>query len=206
MTRIRAIIFDMDGVLSTYDFARRLDVLADAVQLPPQQIDERIFASGFDARADEGEFSVDEYMLEFSRLLGVDVPLDAWLEARRVSMTPDREVIGLARELSRQCSVAVLTNNGPVLREHLASVAPEIAAAFGDRIFFSCELGVGKDSPESFRRLLQRLGASPSTTFFVDDTARYVHAAREAGLHATHYRGIGELRAELRRLGLSVGD
>ena len=39
-------------------------------------------------------------------------------------------------------------------------------------------------------------------TLFVDDSQVNVHAARETGLHAVHFRGAAPLREELVRLGL----
>jgi glucose-1-phosphatase len=202
MASIETVLFDMDGVVSRYDFTRRLAVLATATGVPPAEIEKRIFDSGFDARADDGAYTAEEYMAEFSRLLGVPVYPESWLEARRAGMTPDLDVLALVREVSARAAIALLTNNGPVLRTHLAEVAPEIAATFGSRAFFSCQFGTGKTSPSVFALVLAEIGAQPGTTLFVDDSAEYTHNAAAAGLRVHHFRGIDALRVELRELGL----
>ena len=47
-----AVIFDLDGVLCDYDFASRLRRLSELCDLEPAEIEERIWASGFDATAE----------------------------------------------------------------------------------------------------------------------------------------------------------
>ena len=52
---------------------------------------------------------------------------------------------------------------------------------------YSYDLGVAKPDPEFFTRAAARIGADPSTILFIDDTARNVTAAREAGLKAEQW-------------------
>lgn len=203
MSPIETVLFDMDGVLSSYDFARRLEVLAAGTGLPAAKIEARIFASGFDDRADEGAFTADEYMAEFARRLGVPVSTELWMQARAAGMTTDLEMLELARQLRERVSIAMLTNNGPVLQAHLPRVAPQIAELFGDRAFFSSQFGVGKTSPAVFGQVLDVVGGSAETTLFTDDTPEYLENARVAGLKTHHFDGIEGLRATLRDHGLA---
>lgn len=200
--RVETVIFDMDGVLSHYDFARRMAVLSEATGVPPTEIERRIFGSGFDAAADEGAYSADEYMAEFSRRLGTPVSTGLWLEARRVSMTFDAEMLALASEVGERTTIAMLTNNGPVLRAHLGAIAPAVAETFGERAFFSCQFGTGKDGTEVFGLLLAEVGGDPASALFIDDTPHYVTNARAAGLRGHDFRGREALEAELEALGL----
>jgi len=202
MAPIETVLFDMDGVLAHYDFTRRLEVLAAGTGVSPTEIEERIFTSGFDARADDGAYTAAEYMAEFSRLLGIPVSEELWLEARRAGMTPDLEVLALARDVGARAKTAMLTNNGPVLRAHLDEVAPEVAAAFGAHAFFSCQFGTGKTSPAVFSLVLAEIDSRPATTLFIDDTPEYLRHAGTAGLRTHHFVGIDGLRAELSEFGL----
>jgi putative hydrolase of the HAD superfamily len=196
---IKHVLFDMDGVLSAYDFPRRLEVLSAHTGVPAAEIEAKIFTSGFDDRADEGAFDADDYLAEFGRLLGVPVSAEVWLEARAGGMTTDLEMIELARAVADRASIAMLTNNGPLLQPHLPSIAPAIAATFGDRAFFSYQFGVGKTDPEVFRLVLDQIGAVAESTLFIDDTPEYLENARTSGL-ATHlFEGIDGLREELER-------
>lgn len=202
MSDITSVIFDMDGVLSRHDRAARRAALAAISGLTPEEVQTRIWDSGFDGRADEGGYTADEYLEEFGGRLGVSMSLDQWIAARRAGMSVDREVLALAEAVSRRATIAMLTNNGPLLRAHLGRIAPEVAELFGERAFVSCQFGTGKDHPEVFGLVLHAIGGTPEATLFVDDTPSYVLNARAAGLHGHDFEGIDGLRAELRRWGL----
>lgn len=64
-------------------------------------------------------------------------------------------------------------------------------------ITFSFEVGSVKPEPEIYRRALAGVGAAAHETLFVDDRLSNVEAAREAGMHAHHFRGHGALHAEI---------
>ncbi len=49
---------------------------------------------------------------------------------------------------------------------------------------------------------LQRLGSNARRTVFTDDKPEFIHGAREVGLNAILFESIGQLKAELARLGV----
>lgn len=193
----------MDEVLCHYDFERRMAVMAEALDLVPETIVEKIYASGFDQTADEGRIGADDYLPQMSQRLGREVPLDLWLDARRQAMQPNAEVLALARGLDARLTVAMLTNNNLLLKRHFTAVYPEAAALFGEHAYFSAQFGTGKDWPEVFARALAELGHRPGETLFIDDTENYIVNARKVGLHAHRYAGITGLRETMTRLSLS---
>lgn len=201
MDRASCIIFDMDDVLCHYDFARRMDLMAEGLGIPAETIVARIYTSGLDDRADAGEFSAEEYLAELTRELGVEVPLELWLRARRDSMRANHEVLELARRIGQNHTVAMLTNNGDLLRRHIAEVFPEVLDVFGARACFSCQFGAAKPQPEVFLSLLSRLGCDPHEALFIDDTSEYVAGACEAGLQAHLFTGYENLPSWLKEMG-----
>ena len=52
--------------------------------------------------------------------------------------------------------------------------------------YYSCEIGLRKPDEGAFRSVLEKHGADPSRTLFIDDSIQHVHGARNAGLHAEH--------------------
>ncbi len=199
---IRHVIFDMDGVLCRTDFSRRNDEMAKRIGVTAAAIEEAIFKSGFDDEADRGRFTAEQYLEGMTERLGVAVGRADWIAARHAAMTPDRDMLTLARTLGRHTGTAMLTNNGPLLRAHIGEIFPQVAELFGDRVFFSCEFGTGKEGTAVFALLLARIGAIPAATLFIDDSATYIDNARAAGLCVHHFRGIEPLRARLAALGL----
>jgi glucose-1-phosphatase len=104
-------------------------------------------------------------------------------------------VLLVAQKLAQQAKLAIYTNNGPVVKNHLDLLFPEAAKIF-DLRFCSYEFGTKKPDPESFRRLLRALDREPESGWFIDDKKSNVEGARIAGLRAHHYTGFNKFAAE----------
>lgn len=199
---VRAVLFDMDGVLYAYDFENRLGLLEAALEISKETIRREIFQSGFDDSHDNGDITVDAYIAGIAERLGVPVRLGQWVAARKWAMAPEPMVIDLARQLQAKVEIALLTNNGAILYENIAELAPELPPLFGDRLFVSGVHGFNKERAEGFAGLLAHLGWQAETTLFIDDSPRYIATADQAGLVTHRFDGIDGLRARLSDLGL----
>lgn len=197
MTQIRSVLFDMDGVLYAYDFENRLNLLESALDVPKEKIRAEIFDSGFENSADDSNMTSDAYIAGISARLGLDVRPGQWIAARKWAMAPEPMVIDLARQLKQRVDIALLTNNNALTAEHLSELAPELPDLFGENLFVSASIGVGKDHAETFTRLCAQLGWSPETTLFVDDNAAYIASAEKAGLVTHHFTDAGMFRSAL---------
>lgn len=108
----------------------------------------------------------------------------------------DPEMISWVEGLAaRGVRVGLLSNIvreiGTYMREEMSFLRPFID------ITFSFEVGSVKPEPEIYRHALAGVGTAPHETLFVDDRLVNVEAAREAGMHAHHFRGHGALLAEV---------
>ena len=72
--------------------------------------------------------------------------------------------------------------------------------------FFLCSgyLGTMKPDPPIFRAAVEISGRPASTSLFVDDKLENCEAARRAGMQAIQFQSAGQLRTELRGLGIQV--
>jgi 2-haloacid dehalogenase len=64
--------------------------------------------------------------------------------------------------------------------------------------------GVAKPDRRIFQILLRRYRLEPAATVFIDDSPANVEAARGLGMTAVRYTSAGQLRGQLRSLGLTV--
>ncbi len=199
---IRFVIFDMDGVLDRYDLGARLDRLAAATGKSAAAIHAAIWKSGFEDAADAGQFSAEEYLKGFAERVGAPVSRAAWVAARRAAMHPNRDVLELAKRLKRRAGIAVLTNNGFLVKDSFGEIFPELPPLFGERLHVAAEFGAKKPDPEVYRRLVARHEIEPGMAMMVDDKPENVEGAEAAGLAGYRFSGIDGLRRELRARGL----
>jgi 2-haloacid dehalogenase len=71
-----------------------------------------------------------------------------------------------------------------------------------DGLFISGLEGVAKPTPAFFERALDRFDLTAETTFFVDDNAPNVEAAKSVGLHAVLFEGAAILQRDLAACGV----
>ena len=198
-------IFDLDNVLFDYDLAARLEHLSSLTGIEPPAIRARLWDSGFEDAADAGQWADGQsYLAEFVRRLGHPLSRDQWIEARRVSMTPRPEMLGLVERLKSASEVALLTNNVPLLAEALAEICPEVPGLFGPRVFFSCHMRLAKPDPAIYLAVCRALGRAPAEAVFIDDKAENSKGATRAGLIGLHFTGHSALAGALALLGVSV--
>jgi glucose-1-phosphatase len=204
MPRPSLVIFDMDDVLCHYQLGKRLRFLAELAGTTARDVRAAIWDSGFEDAADSGGYPDGEvYLQEFAKHLGYPITRAQWLEARRIAMTPIVPVLNMARAIKRQSDIAIYTNNGPLVKDHLETLLPEAAAIFEQR-FCSYEFGTKKPDPESFTRLVNSLGRKPEDCWFIDDKKSNVQGARLAGLRGHHFRHADLLEDEAIELGFQV--
>jgi glucose-1-phosphatase len=204
MTRPRFVIFDMDDVLCHYQLGKRLRFLAELADTTARDVRAALWDSGFEELADAGVYpDAETYLREFGARLGFAITAAQWVEARRQAMTAMPETIAIARALKAQADIAIYTNNGPLVKQHLDVLLPDAASLFDHR-FCSYEFGTKKPDPESFTRLVASLNKAPQDCWFIDDKKSNVQGARLAGLRGHHFRHPDLLADEARELGFDV--
>ena len=195
------IVFDLDETLVDFVPARRLDYLATLTGLAPERIHASIWGSDFEHSAEQGAYATGEaYLAGFNERLGFELTRDQWIAARRAAMRLRPGVLAVAAELRAHFELALLTNNGALLRESLPVLVPEVCALI-HRLHASCDFGARKPDPEVFARLVRRYGITPARALFIDDHDEYVAGARAAGLAAIHFQSSGQLRTSLQAMG-----
>ena len=196
------IIFDLDETLVDFTPARRLEFLAQLTGLPQDRIHDSIWGSDFERAAEQGAYATgDAYLAGFNQRLGFELTREQWVAARRAAMRARPEMIAIVAELRPRFELALLTNNGALLRESLPLLVPEVCALIDRRLHASCDFGARKPDPEVFTRLVGRYGVAPGRALFIDDHDEFVAGARRAGLATIHFQAAGQLRASLQALG-----
>jgi putative hydrolase of the HAD superfamily len=117
---------------------------------------------------------------------GVTAPLEEVHRAIWLRIEPVEQTVALVTVLRRNgYGVHLGTNQDRHRAAHMRD-ALGYGALF-DVSCYSCELGARKPDPAFFAEAARRIGAYPAAILFIDDSARNVGAARDAGLAAEQW-------------------
>jgi epoxide hydrolase-like predicted phosphatase len=193
---IRAIIFDLGGVLlRTTDFEPR-ERLAASLHMNRHQLEQFIFGGESGDRAQRGEISAQQHWEnlrrqikyspeEFSRLVSDFFAKDEIDEA----------LIDYVRGLRKTYKTALLSNAWDDLRQVITEKW-HFEETF-DTMIISAEECVAKPDLRIFQLALDRLGVTADQAIFVDDMDRNVEGALQAGLHAIQFQTPQQLRIDI---------
>ena len=178
---LRLAVFDMDDVLCAYHVERRVERLAQLSGRAPDAVHAALWTSGFLDEADRGRWDAAETLAEFGRRIGYPISLDEWIEARQIAMPPFPEVLALLKRVRRKATIALLTNNDPLVEKTLPRLFPELPPLFGEHLYVSSRFGVSKPDPAVFRACCAAIGIPPEEAFFTDDKEENVAGAIAGG-------------------------
>lgn len=176
-------LFDMDNVLYDYQWRIRMDRLTESTGHDFHELRRRWWHDDGEWAAEAGHPATgSEYLQRVNAALESDISRPDWLSHRRAGMSARPSIIDVAREASQHGDVAVLTNNGALIGEHLGEIAPELLEVFGENLFATAHFGARKPDPLVFQRAMDHLGHQAPHTFFVDDLPENVRGAETLGI------------------------
>lgn len=185
------VLFDLDGVLRTFDPAAERAV-EERYGLPPGLLRWHAFDPVVVDDAVRGVVTRAEWIARAGAALGHPEAMAAFLGLRGAVDPAVRAVVDEVR--STGVRIGLLTNATDTLPEELAHLG--LTGVF-DVVLASCALGAIKPEPAIYERATARLGVDPAEVAFVDDQATYVAAAEAAGWRAHRYTAVAGLRAWL---------
>lgn len=196
----RLLVFDMDDVMLRYDVDARRAAMARMAGLSIADVERLIWTSGIEDASDTGELSPEAYVAAIGAALAVPFGREDWRRTRALAMTLDMEMVNLVAGLRERVAIALLTNNGFIMREHFDLLVPGLREVFGPAMHVAAEFGGKKPAPAIYKGVAALYGVAPEEAVMIDDKIANVEGALAAGLRAHCFTGIDELRRFLRDL------
>ncbi|WBP92166.1 HAD family hydrolase [Kitasatospora cathayae] len=106
------------------------------------------------------------------------------------------------RSLRGSAKTAIVSNTWPQMRTRMANAG---LLDMVDAIVLSCEVGYAKPDPRIYAAALQRVGARPAETLFIDDTPGHVATARSLGMTGHVHTSTGDTIARIQEFLQSPG-
>lgn len=195
---IRAVIFDMGGVILRTDDPRERDALARRFGVTRSELEAVIFNNPVAIQSECGLVSNAEAWEESARRLHfAPAEIPAVRQAFFAGDQVDFELVELIRSLRGGYITALLSNSWEQDLPRFLSEKLRIAPEVFDFIISSAQCGMMKPDEKIFRHALEQIGVQPQEAVFVDDFDRNIRAAAALGIHAVPFRSTPQVKADL---------
>lgn len=197
---IKFVIFDIGGVIVDFGERQYYRYLSEKHGIPFKKV-----ANTFDpliTKAEYGRLSQHDLLSSASRALKIPVSGLEWNEAFRKFAKKDGKVIEIMKSLREKYRVSLLSN--VEISRYLSVVVTLHHKRFYDHVFASCYIGMRKPEKRIYLYVVKRLKAKPEECMFIDNMVENVVGARRAGLHSIVFKNAAQLRADLKKNGISV--
>jgi len=200
---IRALIFDLGGVLVPLDYAAATAALQKVSPLTAEEIGKRIMNSGLVEPFETGKLTPEEFYRRLSDVLGLKVSYEEFVNLWS-ALFPARTLIPdeFLAQMHQRYRLVLLSNTNPIHFEYIRRNYTVLSHF--DAFVLSYRVGVMKPAPEIFQAAISAAGCAPAECFYTDDDQRNVEAARLLGLDAERFESFEQLVAALRRRELHV--
>ena len=186
---IKAIVFDIGGVLIRTDDRTCREKLEKQYHLPPGGADQLVFNSKAAKRSTMGQATADAVWENVKQSLNLTPEsLKAFQKAFWKGDRLDQSLLDALQGFRKTCFFALLTNAWTDMRAFLAEKFNLREGVSADRIFISSELGMAKPDPAIYRHLAREINLAPHEILFVDDFIENIESAAKLGIHTIHFQ------------------
>ena len=199
---IRALLFDLGGVVIGFDFKRAFRVWAAAAGCDPTELERGFSFDEAYEQHERGEIDAAGYFSVLRRSLGLSIS-DEQLVAgwNDIYLGVIAGMSALLSAANRHLPLYAFTNSNPTHRDAWSKRFANELSVFRS-IFVSSDLGRRKPDPEAFSVVAARTGFQVSEFLFFDDAPENVEGARVAGMRAVLVKSTADVRGVLSQLGI----
>jgi len=198
MKEIKAVLFDLGGVIIDVEYQNTIDAFTDlgvknASDLYNQFNQSRLF-DAFEI----GNVSSDYFIEQLSALVHHSIHkehiVDAW--NAMIGEFPI-EKLDLIQQISSKAPCYMLSNTNEIhLKKAMNALKKtpysELELLF-KKCYFSHLIGKRKPEPDTFRWVANQLGMLSEDILFIDDSPQHIEGAQKTGMQTVFYRSIRDI-------------
>jgi epoxide hydrolase-like predicted phosphatase len=183
---IKAVFFDLGGVIVRTEFQTPRQQLADRLGIDYDDLNKLVFDSDTSNRASVGEISSEEHWLSvIQRLRRPAEERQSIRDEFFAGDIVDRTLVEYIRSLRPRHKTGLISNAWGDLRNFI--VREKFDDAF-DKMIISAEVGAMKPEPKIFQIALQQFGVKPEEAVFVDDFYVNIQGCEKVGIRGIHFK------------------
>lgn len=197
---IKAVIFDMGGVLVDLDMEKCKDSFRRRAGM--NSIDKYIdtfHQKGFWGDLEAGRIDGEEFIRKSIELSSPGTTREVVMDCFRDFIEGiTAEKVAFLKELSKQYPLYLLSNTNPVAMEVCEDLFRKVdfePEKIFTKMFLSFRMKMMKPSPEIYRKAIEEIGLPAGEILFIDDSRINLDAAAREGLVVCYYEPGTDLRA-----------
>ena len=195
---IRAIFFDLGGVILRTEFQAPRQQLAERLGMEYDDLVKIVFDSDSGIKATMGEISSEEHWNSvMKRLKRPASELIAVRDEFFAGDIIDRTLLVYLRSLRGKYKTGLISNAWGDLRDYI--VREKFDDAF-DKMIISAEVGAAKPEPKIFQIALEQFGVKPNEAVFVDDFLINIEGCEKVGIKGIHFQDTESTLRQLKKL------
>src|SRR5687767_3537420 len=200
---IKAVFFDLGGVIVRTEFQAPRQQLADKLGMDYEDLSKIVFDSDSGLKASMGEIAADDHWASIvQRLKRPASELSRIRDEFFAGDIVDRTLIEYIRSLRGNYKTGLISNAWSDLRDFV--VREKFDDAF-DKMIISAEVGAMKPEPKIFQIALEQFGVKPKEAIFVDDFYINIEGCEKVGMKGIHFKDAESTLKQLKEL-LSTGQ
>jgi epoxide hydrolase-like predicted phosphatase len=209
---IKAIIFDVGGVLQDYKFSMLKmrkhthlsihDFMARKLKISMDQWFDAIDTAYADSI--EGKISKQKELKIISSNLRITPNHleHLWIRAYQKYFKRNEGLFKIAEKLKKQeYKIIILSDQHHISKEALIS---ERDYKLFNQIFVSCDYGIRKPSPQIYKLVLKKAKLHPSQSVFIDNQKWNITPAKQLGIKTILFKNNKQTLRELKKLGVKI--
>jgi len=199
---VRAVLFDLGGVVLDIDLARPLQVWQPHSRLSPREL-----AAAFQQdepwhRHETGHLPPEGFLDHLREALALECDADTVRAGFNALLVAEiDETLRLLEAIRPDVPRYAISNTNPVHVAEIERVFPSLLPRF-QRVFVSHEIGHRKPDAAAFHHVLDAIGVPAPQALLFDDLLPNIEAARAIGMQAVQVRGPEDVRRGLIERGL----
>ncbi|MDP2818723.1 MAG: HAD family phosphatase [Polaromonas sp.] len=194
---VKALLFDLGGVLIDIDFNRAFEHWQTFSALSLEGIRAAFRFDDAYGKHERGEIDATEYFAHLVKKLQLRDDPEGIAQGWNAIFTGEiTETLALVQAVRTHLPCYAFSNSNAVHQAAWSRMYPAVVQAF-DRIFVSSDIGLRKPERRAFEHIADAIKVPAPAMLFFDDLAENVAGARAAGLQAVHVRSPADVRAAL---------
>ncbi|HEX2547344.1 MAG TPA: HAD family phosphatase [Ramlibacter sp.] len=199
---VRAVLFDLGGVVLDVDFDRAFQHWARYSRMPVAELRRNFHVDEPYEHHETGRLDAEGYFAHLRQVLQLECNHEAIRAGYNAVLVAEiDETVRLLDAVRAKVPCYAISNTNAVHLAHIEQAFPQLLPRFA-RVFTSHEIGHRKPHAPAFEHVLREIRVRPGEALLFDDLVPNIEAARALGMQAVLVRGPEDVRAGLAERGL----